>query len=417
MLASPAAFAAALFDRPLALSPDAAGAACDVMDKVDFSAIAGDAAPRTEARPYVVDPNGVATIPIHGQLSNRPSWYSTALGFGSYQQVRAALAAAGADYSVKGVVLDVDSPGGDLAGCVETAGAVRALQARKPVAAFVDGLGASGAYIVAAGAGSVIVAPSATLGSIGIVWLHLDRSAAFAKRGVKPTLLHAGAFKVDGNSSTPLAPDARARIEAQLAQAHGLILASVGAHRPKLGVAGARKTEAGVYMGQAAVTAGLADSVGTFDDARAYITATPRSAPPPAAAAPPRPLSLGAHAMSTSTLPDKATALGAMLASGHLYPEDALIRASKKDQRRNRANALVAGQMGTQSAGEHMQAVADAEMKRRLPPGEFAKATASRDAKFKAEGRAISQAATVDDVWSDIIKGLGPSSALASVHR
>src|SRR5436305_1536555 len=82
--------------------------------------------------------DGVATIAVHGQLVNRVSWISAALGFGSYDGLRAALSAATCDTSVKGVLLDVDSPGGDLAGAAETASAIRSIAARKPVVAFVD---------------------------------------------------------------------------------------------------------------------------------------------------------------------------------------------------------------------------------------------------------------------------------------
>ena len=176
--------------------------------------------------------------------------------------MRAALSPAGADPSVKGIMLNIDSPGGDLAGAVETASAVRSLAARKPVVAFVDSLAASAAYVVAAAASRIIATPSATLGSIGVVMLHLDRSQALAKRGLNPTVLTAGAFKGDGHSMAPLPPEARKRIEGHLAAAHDLILASVGAHRSALGAAGARKTEPGVFMGQKAVAAGLADQVG-----------------------------------------------------------------------------------------------------------------------------------------------------------
>jgi len=72
-------------------------------------------------------------------------------------------------------------------------------------------------------------------------WLHLDRSKMLAAAGLKPTLLHAGAAKVDGNSLEALTPEARARIQDLIDNAYGLLVSSIGEHRPSLGAAGARR--------------------------------------------------------------------------------------------------------------------------------------------------------------------------------
>ena len=209
--------------------------------------------------------NGVATIPVQGELVNRGSYLNSISGLTSYEALNAALAAAGQDSRVRGVMLDIDSPGGEAAGAMETAAAVRALSQKKPVVAYVNGMAASAAYAIAAGAPTIVAAPSATLGSIGVVWLHLDRSQALDGDGVKPTLIHAGAFKVDGNSLSPLDPRAGA-VQAQIDDVYDLFTASVGRHRPALGQAGARKTNAAVYFGRRAVDAGLADRIGSIDD-------------------------------------------------------------------------------------------------------------------------------------------------------
>ena len=82
---------------------------------------------------------------------------------------------------------------------------------------------------------------------------------------MKPTLIHAGAHKVDGNSMQPLAPESRKRIQGMIDDVYGLFTSSVGKHRPGLGAAGARRTEAGLFMGQRAIAAGLADRVATLE--------------------------------------------------------------------------------------------------------------------------------------------------------
>src|SRR6185437_16872472 len=86
----------------------------------------------------------------------------------------------------------------------------------------------------------------------------------------QPTILHAGAAKADGNSLHPLAPEAEKRIRARLGDSYQVLLNSIGAHRPKLGAAGARATEAALYLGEKAVAAGLADAVGDRALARSY---------------------------------------------------------------------------------------------------------------------------------------------------
>lgn len=221
-------------------------------------------------KPYsVVD--SVATIAIHGELVNRGSWLSSVSGMVSYDGLAKALRAADEDYGVKSILLDIDSPGGEAAGMVETAVVIRSIE--KPVVAFVNGVAASAAYGLAAAADEIVMTPSARVGSIGVVYLHLDRSAAIAKSGVKPTLIHAGKFKVDGNSLEPLEPESRARIQSAIDDVYGLFIESVGFHRPDLGAGGARKTEAAIFMGKKAVAAGLADRIGTLNDAISLVNA------------------------------------------------------------------------------------------------------------------------------------------------
>ena len=396
---SPAAFSAALIDRPLAMAPNAVTAVLDSLAWIDLSALALRAGDASADKPYVVDRDGIATVAVHGQLVNRGSWLSSALGFGSYDRLRTVLFAASADPAVKGVLLDVDSPGGDLAGAVETANAVRNLTARKPVVAFVDSLAASAAYVIAAAASRIIVTPSATLGSIGIVMVHMDRSAAFAKRGVKPTLIHAGAFKVDGHSVSPLSADARKRIEAHLAEAHALILNSIGSHRPALGAAGARKTEAGLFMGHKAVAAGLADAVGTRESARAYLAGAKASPRPEVAAHPLTPPStLGVKTMSASNASPAATS--PISISPTNFSSLAAYEAVRCVVRRANANAAAAQQLNGRSVDD---------LWRKTLGAPAAPSTGAQPA----------AAQTTEETWREVIAKVTASgrSALTEVYR
>ena len=247
-----------LFDRPLCLSPDAAAFLAREPDALNAY---GDEADGDERRPHYRLDDGIATIPVRGALVNRDTWLTRAFGVATYQSIAASLRQAIDDPSVRRIVLDLDSPGGEAAGAPELSDLVREVSIRKPVTAFVNAMAVSSAYWIATGASEVVVMPSATVGSIGVVWLHLDHSAAFTAAGIRPTLLHAGKYKIDGAETHPLDPKARARIQEQIDQVHDLFTASVGKHRPILGAAGAKATEGGVFMGAKAVAAGLADRV------------------------------------------------------------------------------------------------------------------------------------------------------------
>lgn len=404
---SPNAFAAVMLGRPLAMAPEAAAAAFDLSATLDASSQRArtneSAAPRD--RLYELA-DGVATIKIHGQIVNRSSWLSARFGLAGFDQIQSALAAALADPAVRGILLDIDSPGGDLAGATETAAAVRAAAvraaaAKKPVVAFVDGCALSAAYVAAAGASRIYCAPSAMLGSIGVVYLHLDTSAALASRGVKPTILHAGAHKADGSHMMPLAPEAQKRIQGQVAAAHDLLLASVGAHRPALGAAGARATEAALYMGDKAVTAGLADAVGTRASPRAYLTAA-RTAPPSLAAARPLtpPSPIGVHAMSPSTTFASSAVSSPIAISPANFTSRAAYETARREARRVNANALAAQQLNGQSIDELWRETLGAPAAS-PPPAKAASAQAA------------------DDIWREVLakhKG-GVSSAFSEVYR
>jgi signal peptide peptidase SppA len=276
--------ASLVFNQPLLVDPTAAitlasGLAerfgVEPLAEIDASRFVGKpAGPRGEDGRTINmyrEQDGVALISVLGELVNRGAWIGASSGLTSYEGLDAQLAAA-EDPRIRAVILDMNTPGGSASGAMETAARVRALAAKKPVYAFVNGQAASAGYAIASGATRIVTTPSGVLGSIGVVWMHLDRSAQVEKSGVKPTLLTAGAYKADGHPLSALPDDARARIQGQIDQIYSLFVSTVAAHRPMTEDA-VRKTEAGVFMGQAAVAAGVADAVGTLDDVFAMIRA------------------------------------------------------------------------------------------------------------------------------------------------
>jgi ClpP class serine protease len=166
-------FAERLYNRPLLLSPEAAHAitAAEALATVDAVAFRGR--PKSarlndgsRAEMYRLD-DRIAIIPVMGELVNRAAAVEFSLM--SYEWLGEQLRAAVADPTVCGILLDMDSPGGEAAGAMEAGGAVRQAAGSKPVVAFVNGLSASAAYAIASGASRIITAPSGMLGSIGVV--------------------------------------------------------------------------------------------------------------------------------------------------------------------------------------------------------------------------------------------------------
>jgi len=225
--------------------------------------------PDRPRRAYAVTADGVAIVPVVGGLvarAGRMTPDSTELR--SYARIGQDLRQAMADGAVRAVVLDIDSPGGEASGAIEFAAQLRAMRGRKPVVAAVNHGAYSAAYAIASAADRIIVPPSGGVGSIGVVAAHLDVSGMDAKQGLAWTFVHAGARKLDGNPHAPLTDAARERMQSLVEALYGQFtrLVSAGRAIPEDRV---RATEAGIFFGAEAVGAGLADAVGTFDDALA----------------------------------------------------------------------------------------------------------------------------------------------------
>ena len=208
----------------------------------------------------VVD--GIAVIEIAGTLVHRGAWIGQSSGLTSYEGIAAQLQAALADPGIRGIALDIDSFGGEVAGAFDLADRIRAARQVKPVQAFVADHALSAAYALASQAGHIILPRTGAVGSIGVVAMHSDMSGALDQKGIAVTLIHAGARKIDANPYEPLPAAVRARIAGELEDLRQLFAETVAEGRgPRLIASQALATEAAVFRGEAAVLAGLADEV------------------------------------------------------------------------------------------------------------------------------------------------------------
>jgi signal peptide peptidase SppA len=230
--------------------------------------------PGAGRKPYRTTPDGVAVIGVIGSLVNRGGWIGAYSGMTSYEGLKHQLAAAARDPSVSSILLDMDSPGGEAVGAFEAADAVRAAAAIKEVVAVVNGMAASAAYAIASAATRIVTTSSGISGSIGVVMLHADYSKRLENEGIRPTLIFAGARKVDGNPYEKLTAEVKGELKAEIDRFYDLFVSSVAVGRSGMTEDAIRATEARTYIGADAVAIGLVDAVGSFESALAELTAS-----------------------------------------------------------------------------------------------------------------------------------------------
>ena len=193
---------------------------------------------------------------------HRGAWIGQSSGLTSYEGLATQIDAAVSDDAIRGIALEIDSFGGEVAGAFDLADRIRAAKAQKPVHAFVADHALSAAYALASQADRIILPRTGAVGSIGVVAMHNDMSAALDQKGIAVTLIHAGARKVDANPYQPLPESVRARIAGELEDLRQLFAETVAEGRgQRLDTQRALGTEAAVFRGEAAVFAGLADEV------------------------------------------------------------------------------------------------------------------------------------------------------------
>jgi signal peptide peptidase SppA len=213
-------------------------------------------------------PSGVGVLPIYGVLEHRLHSVSDASGGGlvAAEGITSRLRSMIADPRVDVIVLDIDSPGGSVAGIQELGDEIAA--SPKPVVAVANSTAASAAYWLAAQASELVVTPSGSVGSIGVYLVHEDISKALAEDGITPTIVSAGRNKVEGNPFAPLTEEARETLQASVDRYYDAFTKAVAKGR---GVSakvarGERFGEGRMFGAEEAVERGMADTVGTLDE-------------------------------------------------------------------------------------------------------------------------------------------------------
>ena len=228
-------------------------------------ALSGDDDGPRQARSYQVM-NGIAVLPVSGTLVSRTRALQPYSGMTGYNGIIARLQQAASDPMVDGILLDMDTPGGMVAGAFDCADIIARVRDIKPVWALANDMNCSAGQLLASAASRRLVTQTARTGSIGVMMAHSNYGAALEKQGVEITLIYSGSHKVDGNPYSHLPDDVRETLQSRMDATRQMFAQKVSAYTG-LSVQAVLDTEAAVYSGQEAIDAGLADELVNSTDA------------------------------------------------------------------------------------------------------------------------------------------------------
>lgn len=226
---------------------------------------------RSNYRPYRVK-DGILHVPVKGVLLNNfPFAYGNyATG---YEYIWEAVKRGVGDSEVKGIALVIDSGGGLVSGNFALVDKIFAVRGQKPIRSFANEHAYSAAYSIASVGDTITVARTGGVGSIGVVVVHMEYSQMLEDAGIKTTIIRSKPGKMEGNPYEVLGKDAEGRIKARVDEFHNQFVAMVARNRG-MSVEAVDATNALTFMAQEAIDNGLADEIGTFDDAITAFVAT-----------------------------------------------------------------------------------------------------------------------------------------------
>lgn len=212
----------------------------------------------------------VGIISVKGSLIDGHAGFMSWFGVTGYDDIRDAIVAAVQHQGVQAIMLDVKSGGGDVAGCHELAQLISRVNSIKPIVTYTGAMMASAALWLGCAASKVFAAETAMVGSIGILSIHAERSKQLADDGVKVTVIRAGKDKALANPYEALSEKGKEDLQNNANALYDVFLPWVAEQRGVSAATGEAKFGQGtVFVGKQAVEAGLADKLGTYEDAYA----------------------------------------------------------------------------------------------------------------------------------------------------
>ncbi|MFP3016798.1 MAG: phage portal protein [Wolbachia sp.] len=163
------------------------------------------------------------------------------------------------------ILLDIDSPGGEVNGLFDLSDFIYEARALKKIVATTNDDAYSAAYAIASSAEKVYVSRTSGVGSIGVIASHIDQSGFDEKQGIKYTTVFAGSRKKDLNPHEPITSESVESLQKEVDRLYEMFLQLIARNRG-LSTEKIRSTEAGLYFGERAIEIGLADGITTFSE-------------------------------------------------------------------------------------------------------------------------------------------------------
>ena len=175
--------------------------------------------------------------------------------------------------AIKGVLFDVNSPGGAVAPSIEIAYAIKRLQEKKPVVAYASGTMASGSYYASIWATNIIANPGSMVGSIGVIMQGANVQELMQKIGIKTQVVSAGKYKQVGTSDREWTKEEKAELNKVIQGTYDLFTNDVANARDLDIKKRDTYANAHIFTALQAKEVGLIDEVGVEYDAKEKLIA------------------------------------------------------------------------------------------------------------------------------------------------
>ncbi len=212
--------------------------------------------------------NNVAVIPIDGMITydGIHSFFQDSV---AASDVIAKIESANEDSSIVGIILEINSPGGTVVASKDIALAVEVSE--KPVVAFIQEVGASGAYWIATSSDYIIADPLSVTGSIAAVGSYLDFSGLLDEYGITYNRLVTGEYKDILNPYKELTADEENLVMERMEIIHDYFVSEVASNRGLEEDYVADLADGAYYIGIQALELGLVDELGNKAQAEEVI--------------------------------------------------------------------------------------------------------------------------------------------------
>ena len=213
--------------------------------------------------------NKIAVVPVEGTIASADSTVGGVQSTVTPEGLEAALDQAADDEAIKGIVLEVNSPGGGVTASDQMHQSIVDFKEAtgKPVIVSMGDTAASGGYYISAAADEIVANETTLTGSLGVIITLTNFSEAADKYGIKQEVIKSGKFKDIGSSFREMTPEEREIFQSIVNESYSEFVSVIvqGRGLPEERV---REIADGrIYSGEQAKVLGLVDEFGDLETA------------------------------------------------------------------------------------------------------------------------------------------------------